>query len=1205
MKSLIIAALVLCPEILSAAQHSGSVRAADQFLPGATVTARQGGAKLVAYTDGNGRYTLDLTPGVWELEVELFGFRTQRAEVTVTSTSSERDWTLEMPRLGEAAVEPVKTPAKTAPAPAVSIPAASSRPLPDSNGSVKTPSAAEARPSGSGRSGQARTSGRDGASMQRGGGRGGRGNPQQPPQRPGFQNMPVTATEAGAQELATATEPPVTEESAESSDAFVVSGSMSGGLEAAADDQMRRDRLQGGRGGRGGPDGGMGPMGAGINEMIAFNGGPGADPLGMNGFGAAGVNTGFGGDFGGGPGAGGPGGGGRGGGGGGGGRGGGGGPAARFGGGGGGRVGAGGPGGGRGGRGGGRGPNNGQFARFGNRRRTQPAYTGSFTYTGRNSVLDARPFSLNGQNAVKASYAQNNFGFNIGGPLHIPKLLNLEHSMIFFTYQGARSRNPYNQVATLPSAAERGGDFSQAAVGAGPVTVFDPLSGAPFPGNIIPSYRFSPAAAGLLKFMPLPTYPQLALQNYQIVTSSSNSSNNYGIRFNDPLTRRDRVNFNVQIQGRDGTNPQLFGYRDDSTGSGMSAQAGYNHSFAPRFNSSLNWNFSRNNSKLAPYFAYTNNVAAELGITGTSQDPINYGPPNLSFTNFGGLSDGSASVTRNQTSNITEAITLVRKKHNLTFGAGYRRLQQNSLTYANARGSFTFSGLLTSGFDANGNPQKQTGFDFADFLLGLPQSSSLRFGSDNNYFRSWAINGYAQDDWRIRSNLTINVGLRYEYFAPYTELHGHLANLDISPQFNAVTVVTPGQPGPYSGDLPASLVRSDPNNFSPRLGISWKPNPKKSLTLRGGYSLFFNGSNYQQFASRMASQPPFAKTASLSTSLTSPLTIQNGFPDSPSQTITNTFAVDPNYRLGYAQTWNFAVQESLPHNTIIEIEYLGTKGTGLDILRQPNRATPGSPLTAQQRLQIGNATGFSYETSQGNSIFHAGQVRISRRLVRGISANVLYTFSKSIDNASSFGGGGGVVAQNDRDLHLERGLSTFDQRHHLTLNYVLTSPVGGARGWFRNKNAPKKLFAGWTLTGGFTATSGTPLTARVSGNLSNTGGTGAFGAGRAQATGLPVDADGYAYFNPLAFTTPPAGEYGDAGRNTIPGLFRTSLNASFGRAFRFEGTRRTLQLRLNANNVMNHVAITNIGTTVNSSNYGLPTAASQTRSVTLTMRFNF
>jgi hypothetical protein len=1165
--------------LLAATEHSGSVRAADQFIPGATVTARQGGARLVAYTDESGRYTLDLTPGLWEIQIDMFGFTSLTGRVDIGSEPISRDWTLEVPRQGQPTA-PVTAAASEKPP---SVPTSQTKAPEPKKETAPVATAAHAAYGPRRRLGQTPA---PASGQQRPGGR----NPQQP----GFQNMSVTATEEGAQALAAAaSDPPLADiATGDSSESFVVNGSMSGGLAAAADEQVRRDRLNG----RGGPGGFGQGAGGGLSGMAALSAGvPGGDPLGMNSFGAAGVNSGFGDGMGGGGALGNPGLGNPGVGGGGGGRGGGGG-------------GRGGGGGGRGGRGPAnnrRGPNNGAYASFGNRRRDRPTYSGSANYTARNSVLDARPFSLTGQDAAKPSYAQNNFGFNFGGPLRIPKIVSLDRSTIYFTYQGSRSRSPYNGVSTMPSAAERAGDFSDTALARGPVTIYDPLSGAPFPGNVIPTARFNPASAALLKYLPLPSYQQLAVQNYQFVSASKSHSDNFGARYNQPLSRKDRLNFNFNYQKQDGTSPTLLGFRDSSAGSGLSSQAGWSHSFAPRFNSTLNWNFSRSISSALPFFAYSSNVAAALGIVGTAQDPINYGPPNLSFTNFGGLSDGSASVNRNQTSNITEGITLVRKKHNLTFGVGYRRLQQNPLSYANSRGSFNFSGLLTSGFDSSGNPLPGTGFDFADFLLGLPQSSSLQFGSKSDYFRSWSINGYAQDDFRIRPNLTFNLGLRYEYFAPYTELFGRMSNLDLNSTITAAAVVTPGQSGPYSGELPSSLVRPDKNNLSPRFGFAFRPSPRKPLIFRGGYSVFFNGSAYSQFANKMASQPPFVQTASLSTSAADPLTIQNGFAAAPSQTITNTYAIDPNYRLGYAQTWTFAVQESLPRNTIIELEYLGTKGTALDITRQPNRAAPGSPLTAAERLQIGNASGFTYETSQGSSIFHAGQVRLTRRLTRGISANALYSFSKSIDNASSFGGGGGVVAQNDQNLRLERGLSSFDQRHHLTLNYVLTSPVGGARGWLRSGKLSRKLLESWMLSGGFTATSGTPLTARVSGNLTNTGGTGAFGSGRAETSGLPINAAGYPYFNLLAFTTPPAGQYGDAGRDTIPGLFRTSLNASFGRAFRFGDSRRQLQLRLNASNAFNHVAITNIGTTVNSTTYGLPTAASATRTVNLTLRFNF
>jgi hypothetical protein len=1148
--------LLITADFLTAAEHSGTVRAADQFIPGAAVTARQGGAKVAAYTDDNGRYTLNLTPGEWEIEIEMFGFLPLRSQVTIGTEATQRDWTIEMPRLGQQA-------------------------------EAAKPAAAAS----TGRGGRGQYGGRGQFGGRGRGAPGANGPGGQPAQQPAFQSMSVTATEEGQLALTSvAVEAPP--DTAGSEDSFLVVGSTSGGLGAAADEQRQRERLAGGRG-PGGPDGQQGMFAA--SNQIAFNGSS-LDPLGMGAFGAAGANNGFGADNGGGFGPpGGPGGG-RGG--------------PGFGGGGGGRGGGAGGGGGRGGRGGRnpqgnqrRGPFNGQFAAFGNRRRTQPAYTGSVFVNAANSAFNAAPYSLNGQPVVKPAYARETFGLNIGGPLRIPKVITNDKVLFYITYQGARNRNASNQAASLPTAAEREGDFSGLTLRGAPIAIYDPTNHVPFAGNLIPATRIDPAAAGLLKYFPSPMYANL-VQNFQFVSSVPSGSDSLGVRLNAPLSRKDRLSFNEQYSRNNSESLNLFGFRDTSSGYGLSASAGWSHSFKPRFNSSLNFSFSRNIGKAAPFFAYTSDVATDLGITGTSHDPISWGPPSLSFTNFTGLSDGSASVNRNQTANLTEGITYVYKKHNLTFGVGYRRLQQNALSYANSRGSFSFSGLLTSGFDDKGQPQAGTGYDFADFLLGLPQTSSLRLGNANNYFRSWALNWYAQDDWRVRPGLSFNLGLRYEYFAPYTELYGHLANLDVSPLLNGVAVVTPGATGPYSGRYPSSLINPDTNNYSPRLGFSFRPSSKHSRVIRGGYSVFFSGSAYGQFAARMAAQPPFATTASLSPSPENQLTLENGFPASPSTTVTNTFAIDKNYKPAYAQTWTAALQQTFAHNLLVELEYLGTKGTGLDITTQPNRATPGSPLTAQQRLQIGNATGFTYELSQGNSIFHAGQVRITRRFARGLSANALYTFSKSIDNASSFGGGGGVVAQNPQDLALERGLSTFDARHRLNVGYTVSSPVG-IHGLWRNGGWRTKAFTGWTLNGNFTATSGTPLTARVSGNLANTGGTAAFGTGRAEATGAAIDTNGFPYFNLAAFTLPPAGQYGNAGRNTIPGLFQIGLNSSLNRAWRFGDTRRQLQLRLAATNALNHVTITNIGTTVNAATYGLPVAASNTRTATLTLRFNF
>ncbi len=269
---------------------------------------------------------------------------------------------------------------------------------------------------------------------------------------------------------------------------------------------------------------------------------------------------------------------------------------------------------------------------------------------------------------------------------------------------------------------------------------------------------------------------------------------------------------------------QLFGFRDDTTGTGLSASAGWSHSFEPRFNNSANLTFSRNINKNAPFFAYSSERGRRARNHRHLAGPHQLRPaqPLLHQLRQPFRWHGLGRPQPDHQLHRRHHLRGARRKHNLTFGFSIAAIAAEQPTYQNARGSFSFSGLLTSELRRQ-RPAActGTGFDFADFLLGLPQSSSLRFGNDNNYFRSWATSGYAQDDWRICRGLSFNIGLRYEYFAPYTELYGHLANLDLEPGFTAAAVVDAGHDRPlFRQRCPSSLVRPDANNFSPRFGFA-------------------------------------------------------------------------------------------------------------------------------------------------------------------------------------------------------------------------------------------------------------------------------------------------------------------------------------------------------------------------------------------------
>jgi hypothetical protein len=862
--------------------------------------------------------------------------------------------------------------------------------------------------------------------------------------------------------------------------------------------------------------------------------------------------------------------------------GGGGGPGGGFGGG---RGAGGGFGGGPGGRGGFGGPGGqrrgpGQNGPFGNRaRRGRQGYHGSLSFSLNNSALDARPFSLTGETVTKPSFAQSRFSFAGGGPLMIPKLVHTQKTFLFFSYFGTRARNPYDGVGTVPTADERSGNFS-----ALPAQLYYPGTNTPIPGNIIPTAMLNQASLGLLSLIPLPNQPG-AVRNFQYTTSTGNNADNFGVRANHNLSQNDRFDGNFNAQHRNGDTANLFGWTDPTNGAGITTNIGWTHDFSPRTLNHIIGSFSRNSNQTIPFFAYGTDYAN--GIEGVSQAPVDYGPPTLSFTNFSTLSDSTPVRTVNQTTGVSDTLTLIRGTHSITAGGGYRRMQINQNTDQNARGTFTFTGLETSAI-LNGQPVPNTGNDFADFLLGYPYNSSVS-GDRSDYFRAYASNAFVSDDWHVRDNLTLTLGLRYEFFSPYSEKYDRLANLEVPTYFaGPPTEVEAGQPG-----VPSGILNPPKDLFSPRAGLAWKP--WEHTVVRLGYGIYYNGSVYAQFPAQLAAQPPFITNLSLLNSTLAPVPLQTVLASAASSQITNTYAVDPNYCPGYAQTWNVSIQQNLPKSFIASVEYLGTKGTDLDDEIQPYRA--------MLETGGGHVASFVFDQSDANSIYHAMQARLIRRFAHGISMNGIYTFSKSIDDASTIGGGMAVVAQNPFDLSAERGLSSFDQGNTLNLTFILASPVGGPSAPLHSFPWAERMLKDWTISGGVTFNSGLPLTAQLLGNQADVTGTGAVGSSRAEATGLPIEVAGD-LFNPLAFTTPPPGELGDAGRNTIPGPDQVAINLSLARSIDL-GERRRLEFRVDTTNTINSVYYTSYGTVVNATTYGLATAAAPMRTLTFVTRFRF
>src|SRR5882672_4252509 len=442
---------------------------------------------------------------------------------------------------------------------------------------------------------------------------------------------------------------------------------------------------------------------------------------------------------------------------------------------------------------------------------------------------------------------------------------------------------------------------------------------------------------------------------------------------------------------------------------------------------------------------------------------------------LGGLSDPTPRRELDQTYAISDTISWNHKKHNFRFGGDYRRILQSFHSARNADGSFVFTGFATGNYAA-GSTQAlpDTGYDLADFLLGLPQQTSLQFGANSYDFRSNSFDFFAQDDWRILANLSLNLGMRYEYNGPYTEAQNRISNLLVGPGFATATPAIPAGAvlqtgsGTFVVSNNPSLIQPDRNDFSPRLGLAWKP--LKKTIVRAGYGINYNLAQYGAIIQNFAFQPPFASTATNTTSVTAltsgaSLTLVDGFPTASTSTVTNNFGVDPNYRLPYVQIWNVDTQRELPGSAVLNVGYNGSKGTRLD---------------TERALVVAGVQPFIYESSEGNSVLHAASVRVRKRMSKGFGVGAQYVFSNSLDDASSIGGGGVVVAQDAFDISADRGLSSFNQTHRFTGNWTYDLPFGENRA-FARKGALSHLLGEWQWSGRFAAASGPFFGPRVLG----------------------------------------------------------------------------------------------------------------------------
>ncbi|HXH23871.1 MAG TPA: hypothetical protein VNI78_01405, partial [Vicinamibacterales bacterium] len=826
-----------------------------------------------------------------------------------------------------------------------------------------------------------------------------------------------------------------------------------------------------------------------------------------------------------------------------------------------------------------------QPAAFGNNRRRPGAlYTWALGLLAGHSALDARPYSFTAERAAKPDYSNLHALGTFQGLLPIPWPLR-NRPNLFVGFQRTDDTNSTTASARMPTALERAGDFSETRDRFGrPVQIVDPVTGAPFPENRIPRDRVSPQAAALLAYYPLPNVEGDGRFNYQVPLVNDTRQEHFQSRVLQSIDGRNQLQGAVAYQRTTTDTRSLFGFEDAARNASLDASAIWTRRLSFFSTLRLQYQFTRVTNETMPYFAHRTHVSAEAGITGNDQDPVNWGPPSLQFATIAGLTDASHRFDQTRTSTAAAELFLSRGRHNMTLGGELRRHDSRIRSQENARGTWSFTGAAT-------------GHDLADFLLGLPRTSAIAYGNPDKDFRGPSYALYFTDDYRVGPGLTLNLGVRWEFEAPLEERLGRLVNLDVAPGFAAAAPVLAADPvGSLTGTrYPSSLVRPDWTGLQPRLAMAWRPLPGSSLVVRAGYGIYRNTNVYLPIATQLAQQPPLSTTYSIEATPSAPLSMAKGFAALP-RAVTNTFAVDPDFRVGYAHNWQVSAQRDLPASLTVIASYLGSKGSRLMQQFLPNTYPIGAvnPCPACP-------SGFRYLTSNGRSIRHAGQVQLRRRLRNGLTASVQYTLADARDDASAFSGlNVTAVAQDWRDPAADWAPSSFDQRHKVEVQFQYTTGVGVAGGTLLD-GLRGALFKGWTITSQLTAGSGLPLTPVY---FAPVPGTGFVGTLRPMLTGASTTPAAGSYLNPAAYAVPPPGQWGNAGRNSVRGPAQFAVNAGVSRTFPW-GDRLNLEWRVDATNVFNQVTYATVDTVVGSPQFGLPTLANPMRKLQTTIRLRF
>ncbi len=834
-------------------------------------------------------------------------------------------------------------------------------------------------------------------------------------------------------------------------------------------------------------------------------------------------------------------------------------------------------------------------------------YHGALFEFFRNNVLDAREsFS-----ARKQQFRWNQFGGTFGGPIRKDK------TFFFGNYEGFRFRREGNSLTTVPTAAMMRGDFSLNVNGTPAPRIYDPLTSRtvngvlvrdPFPGNIVPSGRFNPVSLEWQKnlYAPHPENRPGQLQNFQNLTGTIRGDDQFTVRvdhqFNDKNMIFGRYSWANNDQDIPRTLPAVV---ESQYNQFRNYVVNYTRLISPTTIFDFKYGFNHDDiQRRTPRLGsgIPGLVAAGLkGIpeSGTFRETFEY-PVSLNVQGFAG-GDLTAFVSGPQkTWQFLPALSKVVGTHNLKFGAD---IKVRHVLHDGSFATITHDRLTTS------DPQDTagvTGLPYASFLLGYPSTAGRQVSLPSPgctscteaHMKQDLWHFYVQDDIKVSRNLTVNIGMRYEYSSWYSSLN----NPSNASWFDTLGNGGKGQfvwagPNPITGEAPnttSTFIEPDKNNWAPRIGLAYLFGQK--TTFRTGYAIFY-GSNIAWEGNHMRGNYPYAVGQDLPinrTTITN--TTDNAFPPIDFATVPPSaqHTARRDNRMPYVQQWNLGIQHQLVEDLVFEVNYVGSKGTRLSSFLSGNDPRPGPGDIQPRRPYPQHLGAFSENRSEATSSYHGMTVRVEKRFSKGLSYGGNYSWSKSMDLNSNWGGTSPQDAYNAKD---SIGLSDFDRRHIFSSDFVYLLPKSSLTG------VAGALVNGWQTNGIIMLRSGRPLTPTLPFDNANVGARGNF-----QRPNVVGDINGpetrQQWFNTSAFAVSAPFSFGNAGRNIIEGPGYASVDFALYKNFMISESQQ-IQFRSEFFNIFNRTNYNNPGLSFGTPGFGVITGTDSARQIQFALKYLF